>query len=701
MNQTPPPSEYIYSIPEMAVFLELAERVVRRKAEEYNWQPTGERIQGGGGKYNIDTIRFYKSDEKDAATRQKIKGKISDNETVAREAIESAAITAQIVKIREQQRLDEIDSAEIPMSHEDREELWRFMAKKNNVQQQKAERKALAVGRLQSLRDSGMGEGDAVNQVAEEYGAHPQSVRNWNKKTQSVHRSDLAAVLITHCYSSVSEAEFTPEAWETFKKDFLRRRHPSISSCYRRLQAAAAVNGWTIPTKKTVENWIKRKINPMVVKCRREGMEAVEKCFPAMKRDKEMFDVLQAVNGDGFALGIWADFGNGTIAKPIIWSWQDIRSSKVLVWRMDISENRELVRLATLDLISEWGVPELLYLDNTRAATSKQISGGLPNRYRFKVKDDDPLGIMPLLGITLKYTLPGHGQSKPVERIHGIGGYLDFDSLPVFEGRGTKSRPVPIAEVEALFKDFVNEINARPDRRGDAVQGKSFNQVFNELYPDAIITKSSEKQRKYCLCVAEVVTVSLTDASITLKAGKSDIGSNRYWNDALTGYMGQKVTVRFDPANMHSGVYVETIKGEEICFAEPTSKGGFKDADAAREHARNKGHFKKHIRLAAEAEGRMSADTARQYMIAPPEPEKPAAAKVTRIAATVPSKAKQAPAAVSVGWEDVGEVITGRSALDLFVEAKKAAAPKEMTQEEIDTAFFKGVETLTGFKRAI
>jgi len=663
-------SAYVLSIPGIADSIGLTEREIRGKAERYNWKPTGERVQGGGYKYNIDEIRFYKSDEKSESARQKIKNRIRVGADKIREEAETAAITARLDKIKEQARLEGPVETELPLSQDDREDLWRQMSRKTNKQQEKAIKKGQAVTRFLNLRAEGVMEHDAVNTIAQELGTHPNSVRNWIRKAKTVHPSDRAAVLVNQCQGLKAEAEFTPEAWDAFKKDFLRRRRPSITSCYRRLQNAAATNGWIIPIKKTVENWIKRKIDPMVIKYRREGIEAVERCYPAMKRDKDMFDVLQAVNGDGFALGIYADFGNGVIVKPIVWSWQDIRSSKVLVWRMDISENRELVRLATLDLITEWGIPELLYLDNTRAATSKQISGGLQNRYRFKVKDDDPLGIMPLLGINLKYTLPGHGQSKPVERIHGIGGYLDFDRLPVFEGRGTKSRPVPIAEVEALFREFVNEINARPDRRGDSVQGKSFDQAFNELYPEAIITKATEKQRKYCMCVAEVVTVSSTDASITLKAGKSDVGSNRYWDDALTRYMGQKVTVRFDPANMHGGVYVETIKGEEICFAVPTSTGGFKDADAAREHARNKGHFKKHVKLAAEAEGRMNADTARQYMVSTPEPEKPQP-KVTRIAANVPSKARTA----SQDQEEFTTVVplnnAGKSALELFAKAKK------------------------------
>jgi hypothetical protein len=143
--------------------------------------------------------------------------------------------------------------------------------------------------------------------------------------------------------------------------------------------------------------------------------------------------------------------------------------------------------------------------------------------------------------------------------------------------------------------------------------------------------------------------------------------------------MGEKVAVRFDPADMHCGVYVETITGDEICFAEPTATGGFKDAVAAREHARNRGHFKKHTKLAAEAEGRMTADLARQYMINPPEPEKPAAAKVTRIAAGVPSKGKAA--AVAVDQTETAEVTPLHDPMKMFMQGTKKATAEISTEQ--------------------
>ncbi|WP_245528436.1 transposase domain-containing protein [Gluconobacter morbifer] len=43
-------------------------------------------------------------------------------------------------------------------------------------------------------------------------------------------------------------------------------------------------------------------------------------------------------------------------------------------------------------------------------------TGGIPNRFRFKVKEDEPVGIMTQLGVEVHWTTPYSGQSKPIER---------------------------------------------------------------------------------------------------------------------------------------------------------------------------------------------------------------------------------------------------------------------------------------------
>lgn len=82
-------------------------------------------------------------------------------------------------------------------------------------------------------------------------------------------------------------------------------------------------------------------------------------------------------------------------------------------------ENTDSIRLSLMDVCSKYGLPREITIDNTRAAANKWMTGGVPNRH-FKVKEDDPLGIIPMMGIALHWSSvilgKGHGQAKPVER---------------------------------------------------------------------------------------------------------------------------------------------------------------------------------------------------------------------------------------------------------------------------------------------
>lgn len=50
---------------------------------------------------------------------------------------------------------------------------------------------------------------------------------------------------------------------------------------------------------------------------------------------------------------------------------------KVLAARTDKSENTDTIRLSLLDVISRYGLPKHLTIDNTRAAANKKMTGGV------------------------------------------------------------------------------------------------------------------------------------------------------------------------------------------------------------------------------------------------------------------------------------------------------------------------------------
>ena len=130
----------------------------------------------------------------------------------------------------------------------------------------------------------------------------------------------------------------------------------------------------------------------------REGTEALDRTFPAQERDRSMFHALEGVNADGHKFDVFVRWPDGTIARPIMVGVQDLYSGKILGYRVAETESADLVRMSFRDAVERYGIPRKAWLDNGRGFASKMITGGVANRFRFKVKQEDPIGVLVSMG---------------------------------------------------------------------------------------------------------------------------------------------------------------------------------------------------------------------------------------------------------------------------------------------------------------
>ncbi|MGL1307471.1 transposase domain-containing protein, partial [Vibrio parahaemolyticus] len=383
-------------------------------------------------------------------------------------------------------------------------------------------------------------------------------------------------------------------------------------------------HGWSIPSLKSLSRRLEHEVPIQQRVMLREGQHALHQMFPPQERSVEGLHALEWINGDGYQHNVFVRWFNGEIIRPKTWFWADVYSRKIVGWRCDISENTDSIRLSLMDVCEKYGIPKEITLDNTRAAANKWMTGGVPNRYRFKVKEDDPLGIIPMMGIELHWSSvilgKGHGQAKPIERAFGVGGLEEYvDKHPLC--RGAYTGPNPMAKpdnygskaIEA--EDFLIAIakgvemyNAKENRNTEVCKGfMSFNQAFNASYEVAPIRKATEEQLHMMMLQAEAVRVS-RHGTVSLDAGGSLKGRrNRYYADAMMNYIGQKLVARFDPLKLHEAIEIYTLNGVRVCTAECLEKVGFGDTQAAREHKRKRTQFTKANKIAAEAQTEMDA----------------------------------------------------------------------------------------------
>ncbi len=527
----------------------------------------------------------------------------------------------------------------------ERRALWQRWDAASDSQRQLAERWHPVVMLADELIASGITAKTAFQTAASRYDVSAASLRDKYYRVQKYAKQDWVAVLIDRRGGARHESKqvgFDEDAWQFLLADYLRPEQPAFRKCYERLELAAREHGWNIPSYSTAYRRVQQNVDKTMAVACRQGEHALMHLLPTQRRTVEHLNALQWINGDGYQHNVFVRWFNGEVLRPKTWFWQDVKTRKIVGFRCDVSENTDSIRLSFMDVIKKYGIPEDFHItiDNTRAAANKWLTGGVKNRYRFKVREDDPTGLFPLIGATIHWTSvvagKGWGQAKPIERAFGVGGMEEYvDKHPALSGAYTGPNPMAkpdnygsrVIEAEQ-FLDILAEgvamFNAKVGRQTEICAGQfSFDQAFEREFPKTIVRKPTAEQLRLFLLPAEAVTVN-RKGEFSLTAGGTLRGAkNVYHNMALMNADIRKVVVRFDPQNLHGNVFCYTLDGKFICEAACITPVAFNDTQAGREHSRQQKRLKKATGAAIAAQKQKDALEISELMPRLAEPEAP------------------------------------------------------------------------------
>jgi len=506
-------------------------------------------------------------------------------------------------------------------------ERWAWFERQTQKTKDRAAERLEIVDAVHLLMSHGTGKIRAVEQVAVLKKVAQSSIFGWLKLVEGIARPDWLPHLAPAHGGGRGAAECTPEAWDAIRVDFLRLEAPDFTACYRRLKGLAAKEGWTVPPERTLHRRMMEIPEAQRVLLR-QGVDALRRMFPAQQRDRSVFHALEAVNADGHTWDVFVKWPDGTVARPNMVCFQDLYSAKILSWRICPALSWHAVRLAFGDVVETYGIPQHCWLDNGREFAAKRITGGQANRYRFKVKEEEPEGLMTSLGVKVHWTTPYHGQAKPIERaFRDMAG--DIAKHPAFAGAYTGNSPstkpanygskaVPLDTFLQVIGEGIAEHNARAGRKGGTAAGRSFDQVFAESLAQHPVTRAAPEQRRLWLLAAEAVKVRSQDGQIHRYG-------NRYWGEFLHAHLGATVTVRFDPDALAEPMHVYATDGRYLGAAEAQEMAGFNSVAAAQERARNWKQYRRATTEAGEAQKRMSLGELVQRLpkMEPAEPPEP------------------------------------------------------------------------------
>jgi len=481
----------------------------------------------------------------------------------------------------------------------ERAEIWTWFDSLPKHVKDEAQARLMTIQKVEMLEQGGSTRHLAVIDAGKMDKVSPRTIWNWLDMITGVRIDDRLAYLAPRHRAARRQSrrsEIDPRFGDLIKADFLRLEQPSLTSVYDRCVRIATREGLPVVPLHTVRRWIDRSVSPTVMVLARKGFDALKRMRPAQVRDKTAMHALEAINGDFHKFDVFVRFPASPggekeeILRPQMVAFQDIFSGRLLNWRVDRTPNSHAVQLCIGDMIEQWGIPDHVLLDNGREFAAKLITGGVPTRFRFKVKADDMSGLLVALGCEIHWATPYSGQSKPIERA-----FRDLcDRVakhPAFAGAYTGNRPdakpenygsaaIPLDDFITVLREEIELHNTRGDRRSEVAYGRSFAEVFDESYASAPIKKATAEQRRLWLMGAEGIRANA-------QTGQVNFMGNRYWADWMNEVAGQRIVARFDRAALWDGLHIYSLADEYLGFAPCLQKSGFFDVDDARSTARD------------------------------------------------------------------------------------------------------------------
>lgn len=469
----------------------------------------------------------------------------------------------------------------------------------------RADKLCAAIIEFENLRAAGETKGNAAAHIKINYQINQVTLWRAREAVKGQPRELWKALLLPSYKGRTKEAVLTVDAWEWIRAQYLSTSEPPAHVVIKEARKEGKALGWVLPSDKTIIRKLKAIPAPIML-LGRKGKEAFDATFPAAERDFAVYGLHEVWVSDGRRVDVVCRWPDGSTSRPFIVAWCDMRTRTVLGTRGGLNPSGNLTLASFHAALSRAGIrPKRCLLDNGREYAAKSVTGGQKTRYRFKIKDGEPLGALTRMDIKADWARPYRGQEKPIESFWKyIANHLD--KLPGFQGaycgKDTVSKPedldsdkaIPIEIYAAKLAEVLEEFNHRP-HRGRGMDGKSPAQLYDDLMQAETHKEwprpTVEHLRLLCL---EQRTLTLNNKDASIRFSFPGYGETRYWSEILADLpmaaRSKKYAVFYNPEDPDIPVVV--YDGERL-IGEASRIGLVGDKQAAKQHCISKAEFKK------------------------------------------------------------------------------------------------------------
>lgn len=419
--------------------------------------------------------------------------------------------------------------------------LWEGYERKPANVKRMAEEALNVLVAYKRLLDTGVGVAFAKQAIADSHGVSSVTLWRYIKATENHPREHWLPLLCPKYRGGRGKAEFSPEAYQWILARYLNTSQTKIAVLIKEARQYGTSRGWVIPSDDTVAKRLSEEPAWLVIGGRK-GAKALERSFPAVERDYTTLGIHELWESDGRRADVWCRWPDGSVARPFIVIWRDVRTRLILSARGCLHPHTAVILQSFGTAMERSGAaPKNAKLDNGREYASKAFSGGQRTRYRFQIKPGDPIGMMTRVGTTARWSKPARGQDKPIESFWNFVA-SHCDQVPEFQGaycgKDSSSKPddfdqrraIPLATYQAKLAEVLDHFNNRP-HNGHGMDGRSPLEAYTALLGTARFSQPDAAHLRLCKMGMALVTPDKREASLTLSI--EGYGPVRYWDEAL------------------------------------------------------------------------------------------------------------------------------------------------------------------------
>ena len=332
----------------------------------------------------------------------------------------------------------------------------------------------------------------------------------------------------------------------------------------------------------------------------KDAKKFFDKFLPRIKRNRDGIKPQGVIVGDVHPIDIAVLREDGTKAYPRAIAWQCIATNRLYITLILLEKNegvsRKHVAMSFAGMCQNWGLPEILYLDNGSEYNWQEMMDGfmelskLSGEFQLRFTQDNPdvdKAVKELRNEIIR-ARPYNAPAKPIEGLFGVLEGSVLSMLPGWVGGNRMKKkthnvgkePLPFQgsweDFHQAFETALRYYHTQPQE--GTLNGNSPVQAYRTFIDHGWVkTAVAEKALLVSFAKEEI---KIPDRGYIQWEGAT------YYHDDLLPYTGQKITTK---VAFHDPKYLFAFKDEIlICAAEPAETFGFLNTDGAKEQGRRK-----------------------------------------------------------------------------------------------------------------